>query len=107
MNLTHGNAIRAAVLGAPGPTEPTLREAVMRRASEVAGLAAPTADLAIPADLAPLVDKILLNAYKVLDRDIEAQRAGGHTDDALFDVVVSAAAGAGLARLERGLELMD
>lgn len=79
----------------------------MRRGSEVAGLQTPSAGAAIPADLAPWVDKILLNAYKVLDRDVAALREAGHTDDALFDVVVSAAAGAGLARLARGLELMD
>ena len=79
----------------------------MRRAAEVAGLQTPSASAAIPAGLAPWVDKILLNAYKVLDRDVAALREVGHTDDALFDVVVAAAAGAGLARLARGLELMD
>jgi alkylhydroperoxidase family enzyme len=101
---SHADAIETAVLTAPGHTERALREAVLAGAAAACGLAEP-ADL--PADLAPLLDKIWRNAYKVVDRDIETLRAAGYADDALFEVIVSAAAGAGLARLRRGLELMD
>lgn len=79
----------------------------MHRAAEVAGLAVPDDGPPLPAELAPLVDKILTTAYRIRDRDIEALRAAGWTDDALYDVIVAAAAGAGLTRLARGLELMD
>lgn len=100
---THADAIETAVLTAPGLTDRSLREAILTGAKAACGLAEP-AD--VPADLAPLLDKIWRNAYKVVDRDIEALRAAGYADDALFEVVVSAAAGAGLARLRRGLELL-
>jgi hypothetical protein len=100
---SHADTIETAVLTAPGHTVPALREAVLTGAAAACGLAAPAE---LPAELAPLLDKIWRNAYKVVDRDIEALRAAGHADDALFEVIVSAAAGAGLARLRRGLELM-
>ena len=101
---SHADAIETAVLTVAGHTDRALREAILAGAGAACGLGEP-ADL--PADLAPLLDKIWRNAYKVVDRDIETLRAAGHTDDALFEVIVSAAAGAGLARLRRGLELMD
>lgn len=101
---SHSDAIELAVLTAPGLTDPTLRAAIVAGARAACGLGEP-ADL--PADLAPLLDKIWRNAYKVVDRDIATLRATGHADDALFEVIVCAAAGAGLARLRRGLELMD
>ena len=88
---------------APAHTDPALREAILTGAAAACGLAEP-ADL--PADLAPLLDKIWRNANKVVDHDIETLRAAGYADDALFEVIISAAAGAGLARLRRGLELM-
>ena len=100
---THADAIETAVLTTPGLTGRSQREAILRGAAAACGLADP-ADL--PADLAPLLDKIWRNAYKVVDRDVEALLAAGHADDALFELIVSAAAGAGLARLRRGLELM-
>jgi hypothetical protein len=100
---THADAIETAVLTAPGLTDPALRESILTGAAAACGLAMPAE---LPADLAPLLDKIWRNAYKVVDRDVEALRAAGHADDALFEVIVSAAAGAGLARLRRGLELM-
>ena len=101
---SHADAIETAVLTVAGHTDRALREAILAGAGAACGLGE-SADL--PADLAPLLDKIWRNAYKVVDRDIAALRAAGHADDALFEVIVSAAAGAGLARLRRGLELMD
>lgn len=101
---THADAIETAVLTAPGLTDPAQRTAILTGAAAACGLAEP---VDLPADLAPLLDKIWRNAYKVVDRDIETLRAAGYADDALFEVIVSAAAGAGLARLRRGLELMD
>lgn len=100
---SHAEAIETAVLTARGETDPALREAILAGAEAACGLAEP-ADL--PADLAPLLDKTWRNAYKVVDRDIETLRAAGYAEDALFEVIVCAAAVAGLARLRRGLELM-
>ncbi|MGH7673081.1 MAG: hypothetical protein ACREMC_09275 [Gemmatimonadales bacterium] len=89
------------VLGAPGHTTGELRRAVMARGVGGARPGAP-AD-GVPSQLAGYVDKIALHAYEVTDADVAAlQRAGG-SDDALFEVTVSAALGAALGRLERGL----
>jgi alkylhydroperoxidase family enzyme len=101
---SHADAIETAVLATPGLTDRALRESILVGAAAACGLAAPVDH---PADLAPLLDKMWRNAHKVVDRDIEALRVAGYADDALFEVVVCAAAGAGLARLRRGLELMD
>ena len=100
---TQADAIETAVLTTPGLTGRSQRAVILRGAAAACGLGEPAE---LPADLAPVLDKIWRNAYKIVDRDIEALRAAGHADDALFEIIVSAAAGAGLARLRRGLELM-
>lgn len=79
-----------AVLNTPGDTSSELRRAVMERGK-------------VPAPLAPYVDKVAQHAYKVTDEDVAALRLAGHSDDALFEVTVSAAVGAALERLERGM----
>ena len=55
------------------------------------------------ADLAAYVDKVAKHAYQVTDDDLSRLQQAGHSDDALFEVTVSAALGAALGRLERGL----
>src|SRR5439155_17598388 len=57
----------------------------------------------IPAALAAYVDKVARHAYQVTDEDLGALQRAGTSDDALFEVTVSAALGAALGRLERGL----
>ena len=104
MSADHAETITTAVVTAPGLTDRALREAILRGAAAACGLGEP---VELPETLKPLLDKIWRNAYKVADRDIEALRAAGYAEDALFEIVVGAAAGAGLARLRRGLELMD
>ena len=37
------------------------------------------------------------------DADMDALRKAGYSEDAIFDITASAAVGAGLGRLERGL----
>ena len=60
----------------------------------------------LPEDLAPLVDKIHRNAYKVIDEDIEAAKQH-YSEDELFEVIVSAAVGASLERLNAGLRALE
>ncbi len=57
----------------------------------------------VPPALAAYVDKVARHAYKVTDEDLGRLQQAGHSDDALFEVTVSAALGAALGRLERGL----
>lgn len=94
-------AIRAAVLQTPGETEPALREAAFAVAA-----GAPTAG-ALPADAANLVEKVARHAWKVTDGDVERLQAAGWSEDALFELIVATAAGAGLGRLERVLHAFD
>jgi alkylhydroperoxidase family enzyme len=49
------------------------------------------------------VDKVARHAYKVTDGDVAALQQAGSSDDAVFEVTVSAALGAALGRLERGM----
>jgi hypothetical protein len=60
----------------------------------------------LPADLQPLVDKIRAHAYRVTDEDVaRAQATRG--DDALFELIVSAALGAAHDRLTAGLRALE
>ena len=86
--------LRRAVLGSPGKTSPALREA-----------AASGKDL--PADLAPVIEKIRRHAYKVTDDDIAALRAAGRSDDELFELTCAAAVGVALHRCRRALAAID
>lgn len=87
-----------SVLTTRGHTSSELRRAVLARAARPGG----PADGVAPA-LAAYVDKVALHAYKVTDGDVAALQRAGNSDDALFEVTVSAALGAALGRLERGL----
>lgn len=95
--------VEAAVLGAAGRSDERLRRAVLERAAWLASRDVPEPPGEVPETLAPLVEKIVRHAYRVTDEDIASARDAGHGEDELFDVIVAAALGAGLARRERGL----
>jgi alkylhydroperoxidase family enzyme len=59
-------------------------------------------DLAV----AHYVDLVRRHAYRVTDEDIERLRGAGLDDDAIFELTVAAAVGAGAKRLEVGLSLV-
>ncbi len=82
-------------------TDPSLRQAVEARAASFGGRPGPRAD--VPAELVPLVDQIAQHAYEVTDADVEALKQAGYSEQAIFEITASAALGAGLSRLERGL----
>jgi alkylhydroperoxidase family enzyme len=63
-------------------------------------------DREAPSDLAPYLDKVQKNAYEVTDRDIEALRDAGHSEDVIFEQTVARAVAAGLERLEAGLRVI-
>ncbi|HEU4996846.1 MAG TPA: hypothetical protein VFT29_18645 [Gemmatimonadaceae bacterium] len=81
-----------AVLETKGATPSELRWAAFHRRAEE-----------LPAALKPYVEKVARNAYKVSDEDIEGLKRAGYSEDQIFEVTVSAALGAALQRLERGL----
>ena len=56
-----------------------------------------------PDDLAPYLEKVRRHAFKVTDKDVEALKTAGFTEDEIFEHTVSAATAAGLDRLDAGL----
>jgi alkylhydroperoxidase family enzyme len=95
-----------AVLTSPGDTEESLRRVVEAQTATSGGRAIDThkQDLGLPAEVGKYVDKIAMHAYRVSDADIESLRRIGLSEDAIFEITLSAALGAGVARLERGLQ---
>ena len=57
-------------------------------------------------ELVSYVKKIALHAYKTTDEDIEVLLKAGYSEDAIFEITLSGALGAGMARLERGLAVL-
>ncbi len=45
------------------------------------------------------VEKVRRHAYRVVDADVEALRAAGYDEEAIFELTLAAALDAGLARL--------
>lgn len=91
----HRNLIAAtthSVLESPGVTNPALRWAVAHHRTED-----------IPPAIAGYVEKVRHHAYKVTDDDVLALKRAGYNEDAIFELTASAALGAALLRLERGL----
>jgi hypothetical protein len=82
-----------SVLEGPGASDPAVRQA----AAEGVGASA---------ELQALVDKIERHAYRVTDEDV-ARLQRVHGDDALFEIIVSAALGASARRLRAGLQALD
>jgi alkylhydroperoxidase family enzyme len=83
--------VSEALLGPEGSVDPALRRAVFE------------GDSAEPDALRAYVEKVRLHAYRVTDDDVAALRAAGFDDDALFELTLAAAAGAGFERLYAGL----
>ncbi len=58
---------------------------------------------AVPEPLRGFAIKVLHNAYKVVDRDVQALREAGYSEDAVYEAIVTLAAGAGLRRINAGM----
>lgn len=91
------------VLGAAGDTQPAQRHAVEARAATLGGRATETSNETLAASVDRYVSTVALHAYEVTDADVDTLKAAGYSEDAIFELTLSAALGAALARLERGL----
>jgi len=98
--------LRTAVLQGRGVTLPALRQAAASRAAALGGYHLSARD-AVPEALAAYVDTVARHAYRVTDEQVAALLAAGYDEDAVFEVTVSTALGAGLARIERGLAALE
>jgi hypothetical protein len=93
-----------SVLTTPGDSPPHLRQVVEAQAAALGGSAQEILDVAaVPSELTMYIDKVARNAYKVTEADIDRLRDSGYSEDAIFEITLSAALGAGMGRLERGL----
>jgi hypothetical protein len=94
--------LRSAVLDGPAVTPPPVRRAAAARAAELGG-GPPSAAPELPENLRRFVETIARHAVDVRQEDVDALKAAGYSEDAIFEIAVSSALGAGLGRLERGL----
>jgi alkylhydroperoxidase family enzyme len=91
--------VARAILETPGDADLELRRAV-------AAFAGGNEARELPDDLRPYVEKVVRNAYKVTDGDVDRLRAAGYSEDAIFELTLAAALGAARSRLDAGLEAM-
>ncbi|GAC1627105.1 MAG: hypothetical protein NVS4B11_24190 [Ktedonobacteraceae bacterium] len=91
-----------AVLDSAGDTDPVLRHAIKEQATQLSGSSSHEENV-VPTELRNYITKVALHAYKITDQDIKALREAGYSEDAIFEMTLSIALGAGMARLERGL----
>jgi alkylhydroperoxidase family enzyme len=59
-----------------------------------------------PPELAPFLDKVRRNAYKLTDADVRALKDAGFSEDVIFEQTVSVSVAAGLDRLEAALAVL-
>jgi hypothetical protein len=88
------DTLRARVLDGDGEVSPAIR----RKAALDAGLDGPVAEY---------VRTVHRQATEVTDAQIAALKAAGLSEDAIFELTVAAATGAGLRRLDLVLALLD
>lgn len=95
-------ALTSKTLDGPGKVAAALR----RETAEYAAAPKPGNEQ-IPTVLMPYLTKVALHSYRVTDADISQLKAAGFSEDELYELTICAAFGAGLARLNRGLALLN
>jgi alkylhydroperoxidase family enzyme len=94
------------VLNSPAAaSSPAIRQAVADHAADLS-LERPNLT-PIPRNLETYVGKVARHAYKGLDREVEALRAAGYSVDEVFEVTISTAVGAALARMNVALAALE
>src|SRR2546427_7972893 len=97
------NAIVQAILHGPGELSPRVRKFIYDRAFSDGALN-PEGESDDP--LIDLADKVILAPGSVQDEDIDHLLQLGYTEDEIFEAIVTAAVGTGIARLECGLRVL-
>jgi hypothetical protein len=93
-----------ALLTKPAAFSTALRQMIEAHAAGLGGGVRPAGEL--PAELADYVNKVALYAYKVTDQDIQDLKDSGYSEDMIFEITLCASVGAGLGRLECGLNAL-
>src|SRR5688572_19261391 len=84
--------VRTTLIEGPGQLSSETRRAIVNRETK-----------GIPPALLPYVLNVALHAYKVEDDDITGLQRDGLSEDQIFEATVSAALGAALLRLDKGM----
>lgn len=87
-------ALRRSVLESDGVTDCGLREAAFLGQG-------------VPEPWTAYVSKVRDQSYRVTDGDVQDLLSGGCSEDAIFEVTLAAALGAGALRLEAGLRALS
>lgn len=95
-----------AILIGPGELDVEVRRAAQAQAATLGAWSFPSAT-ELPPVIAAFVEKVAKHAYKVTDKDIEELRTAGYSEDAIFEITLSTALGAAMARLQRGLATLS
>jgi hypothetical protein len=90
----------------PGRTTPALRRAIEAHGASLAG-GERKDEGPVPEELATYMEKVVLYTYKTMDEDVDEMKRAGYSEDEIFEITLSATLGPSLARLERGLALLD
>ena len=93
-----------AVLGPRGESAREERQAMHDYARAAAGV--DTDNFEVSAALSPYIEKLTHSPYKVIERDLDALRAAGYSEDQIFELTLAGALGAAAGRYERTLDLL-
>jgi hypothetical protein len=106
---THMYKIGNALLTTPGDTNPVQRGHIIDYVvSKTLGLGEnPESFESLDRSVFNLVDKVTFAAYSIEDEDMILLRDSGWSDDAVYEIVLTAAYGAGLARMQMLYSLLN
>lgn len=90
-----------SVVKGEGESRPELRQAIVDRALNLSLDRSKANEL--PAEIASFLELVTNPPHEITDEDIEALEKAGYSEDVVFEITISAALGAGLARLDQGL----
>jgi hypothetical protein len=93
----------------PGSAAPSLRKALTEyvKQADFVGESRFTAESGLPPDLHTYITKVRKHAYKVIDEDIERLRSAGYDEEAIFEITLSTALGAGTRCLMQGMAAIE
>lgn len=96
--------LRDTTLNSAGATSSDTRSKILQWASQLDNNSDAASDL--PEIVKNYVRKVSLYAYKTTDEDVQRLRDAGYSEDAIFEITVAASLGAGIKRLNTGLDLL-
>lgn len=98
------NQLSKAMLTSTGDTTLESRSKIVAWAAQLD--AAPDAPIDLPETVKNYSKKVVLHAYKITDTDVQQLKDAGYSEDAIFEISVMAAVGAGLKRYNAGLAIL-